>query len=688
MSAPPRCGATCRSPPWLRGRSNAAPPPRPVFSSFAHPNSQGWAGWVPSSGGLPTIGVEATVRGFSSEEAFEKYIKYEYKNVHVLAAIIFDHNFKNVNDRLPLKRRNTVGLLVEIGLILVVLVLLLMERKLIKKEFRNASTFDPLPLTLPAFLINSSVVYELVYVPSESDVAKNITEMVKRDLNANFKGYIKEGFLIVQHSLDKAIMIYHNGREAERMFDNASILAQRFPYPAYYHDGHMWSFLSFFSWIVLFAFSQNELTFIRNITSEKEKRLKSLQEYVIGRHVIAMAAEGFVFILLILLLETNLWRVRIFVFRCIFFGIYRKFNKDKLSLKLSGVSEDEDVQNERERVLEQPRELLNSPVLINELTKIYFTVPAIVAVRNISLAIQKEECFGLLGLNGAGKTTTFQILTGGEMATSGDVFIEGCSITKNTLKVRSKMGYCPQFDALLNFMTARELMIMYARLWGISETEINFYVNNLLKMLNLQAHADKIISTYGGGNKRRLCTAVVLMGKPSVVFLDEPSTAMDPIGRRLLWNTVTQARKSGKAIVINSHSMEECDVLCTRLAIMVQGKFVCLGSPQYLKNKFGNIYILKVKFRTDAVENIIEGFKTLIAKVFPGSVLKHENQGILNYYIPRKDNSWGKVFGILEKAKEQFDLEDYSISQITLEQVFLTFADPDKTVEDHKKQLP
>nr|XP_012645593.1 ATP-binding cassette sub-family A member 3-like [Microcebus murinus] len=447
-----------------------------------------------------------------------------------------------------------------------------------------------------------------------------------------------------------------------------------------YYDMKMRKVLSF-SW-------EHGPKYIDCTIAVTECNIYSLQEYAIGRHVIAMAAEGLIFILLILLQETNLWRVKMFVFRYIFFGIYKKFNKDKLSLKLRGVSENEDVQNERERVLEQPRELLNSPVLINELTKIYFTVPAIVAVRNISLAIQREECFGLLGLNGAGKTTTFQILTGEETATSGDVFTDGCSVTKNMLKVRSKMGYCPQFDALLNYMTAQEIMIMYARLRGISETVINFYVNNLLKMMNLQAHADKIIYTYSKGSKRRLCAAIALMGNPSVVILDEPSTGMDPIGRRLLWNAVTQARKSGKAIIISSHSMEECDVLCTRLAIMVQGKFVYLGSPQCLKNKFGNIYILNVKFRTDTVGNIIEDFKTFIDKVFPDSVLKQQNQGILNYSVPKKDNGWGKVFGILEKAKEQFDVEDYSISQVTLDQVFLTFADPDKTAEDSNKQLP
>ncbi|XP_030889430.1 LOW QUALITY PROTEIN: ATP-binding cassette sub-family A member 3-like [Leptonychotes weddellii] len=408
----------------------------------------------------------------------------------------------------------------------------------------------------------------------------------------------------------------------------------------------------------------------------------SLEKDAIGRFLVAMAVTGFIFFLLIFLLETTSWKVRTFVFRYIFFGIYKKFNKVSMSTELSGESENDDVQYERNRILEQPQELLNFTVLIKELTKIYFTCPAVLAVRNISLGIQKEECFGLLGLNGAGKTTTFEILTGEETATSGDVFIENLSITKNLLEVRSKIGYCPQSDALLDYMTAREILVMYARLWGVPETQITQYVNKLLQSLNLEPYADKFIYTYSGGNKRRLSNAIALMGNPSVIFLDEPSTGMDPGARRLLWNTVTRARESGKVIIITSHSMEECDALCTRLAIMVKGKFMCLGSPQHLKNKFGNVYILKAKFKMDTDENELENFKKYIATAFPGSELKHENQGFLNYYIPSKDNGWGKVFGILEEAKEQFNLEDYSISQITLEQVFLTFATPENTEGD------
>ncbi|KAF0882143.1 ABCA3 protein, partial [Crocuta crocuta] len=438
--------------------------------------------------------------------------------------------------------------------------------------------------------------------------------------------------------------------------------------------------------------SENKPPIYLNCSKENTaKNIYSLEEKMIGKYMIIMSITGFICLFLLFFLDTTLWKLRTFLSQYVYFGIYKTFKKEKVSKQLSGESDDEDVQNERQRILEEPQELLNSAVLIKELTKIYFKYPVILAVKNISVTVQKGECFGLLGFNGAGKTTTFKILTGEETVTSGDVFLEQFSITKSLQKVKSKVGYCPQTEALLEYMTGREIMIMYARLWGISEHQIQLYVNRWLNSMQLELHADKLISTYSGGTKRRLSTAIALMGNTSVILLDEPSTGMDPGARRLLWNAVTWTRESGKAIIITSHRMEECDAFCTRLAIMVQGKFMFLGSPQHLKNKFGNIYILKIKVKIDTQEDKLNDLKFFITMTFPGklgSVLKNENQGILNYYIPRRDNSWGKVFGILEEAKEQFNLEDYSISQITLEQVFLIFANSENTEGDYKEKVP
>uniref|UniRef100_A0A8B9UJ54 ABC transporter domain-containing protein n=1 Tax=Anas zonorhyncha TaxID=75864 RepID=A0A8B9UJ54_9AVES len=403
----------------------------------------------------------------------------------------------------------------------------------------------------------------------------------------------------------------------------------------------------------------------------------------IGRYLTSLTIQGFSFLFLLFLIETNLlWRLRTLV--C---GICRRRKWVALLNRVSVLPEDRDVADERKKVLESPPELLSSlssPLVIKELTKVYDSRESLLAVDRISLAVSKGECFGLLGFNGAGKTTTFKMLTGDESITSGDAFVDGHSILANIKKVQQRIGYCPQFDALLEHMTGRETLSMYARLRGIPERYIGSCVENMLRGLLLEPHADKLVRTYSGGNKRKLSAGIALIGGPPVIFLDEPSTGMDPVARRLLWDAVTRTRECGKSIIFTSHSMEECEALCTRLAIMVNGQFKCLGSPQHLKSKFGSGYTLLAKTRSDE-EGELQAFKAFVEKTFPGSVLKHEHQGMVHYHLTNKNLSWAQVFGALEKAKEKYRLEDYSVSQISLEQVFMSFTRFQHYTEDRGK---
>uniref|UniRef100_A0A8C3Y8A5 ATP binding cassette subfamily A member 3 n=1 Tax=Catharus ustulatus TaxID=91951 RepID=A0A8C3Y8A5_CATUS len=373
----------------------------------------------------------------------------------------------------------------------------------------------------------------------------------------------------------------------------------------------------------------------------------------IGRYLTSLAVQGFSFLFLLFLIETNLlWRLRTLV--C---GICRR----------------------RKWVSEARGRELWSPSPAQESLR-----ESLLAVDRISLAVSKGECFGLLGFNGAGKTTTFKMLTGDESITSGDAFVDGHSILANIKKVQQRIGYCPQFDALLEHMTGRETLSMYARLRGIPERYIGSCVENMLRGLLLEPHADKLVRTYSGGNKRKLSAGIALIGGPPVIFLDEPSTGMDPVARRLLWDAVTRTRECGKSIIFTSHSMEECEALCTRLAIMVNGQFKCLGSPQHLKSKFGSGYTLLAKTRGEE-EGELQAFKAFVEKTFPGSVLKHEHQGMVHYHLTNKNLSWAQVFGALEKAKEKYRLEDYSVSQISLEQVFMSFTRFQHYTEDRGK---
>uniref|UniRef100_G1LAT0 ATP-binding cassette sub-family A member 3 n=1 Tax=Ailuropoda melanoleuca TaxID=9646 RepID=G1LAT0_AILME len=374
-------------------------------------------------------------------------------------------------------------------------------------------------------------------------------------------------------------------------------------------------------------------------SSAIENSVYNFGTHGIAKFLIALAVLGLFYLLLLLCLETTSWSLQNFISHKILSNVHNLFIKRR---------------------------------------KVYYKCPVVKAIRNISLVVQKSECFGLLGLNGAGKTTTFKILTGEETTTSGAVLIDGFNIIKKIRKIRSRIGYCPQDDPILNHMTGQEMLMMYARLRGVPEPDICKYVETFLYATHLETNADEFVHIYSEGNRRRLNTAIALMGKSSVVFLDEPSTGLDPVARRLLWDTITWMCKRGKAIIITSHSMEECEALCTRLAIMVNGRFKCLGSPQHLKNKFGNAYTLTAKIKFGNNEDKLQKFKEFMAATFPGNIIHQEHRGIISYYIPKEEICWGKVFSILEEAKVLFNLEDYSVSQITLEQVFLTIANIDK----------
>uniref|UniRef100_A0A672NJY1 ATP-binding cassette sub-family A member 3-like n=1 Tax=Sinocyclocheilus grahami TaxID=75366 RepID=A0A672NJY1_SINGR len=397
----------------------------------------------------------------------------------------------------------------------------------------------------------------------------------------------------------------------------------------------------------------------------------SMDEPGVGRFLVAMSIQGVVFIILLFLIEL----------RCvhILLNLCRRRKKVLLLAEEALQPEDRDVAEERKRVLEcQPvvESMVGSPLILQELSKVYSGWKSLLAVDRLSLAVGKGECFGLLGFNGAGKTTTFKMLTGDESITSGDAFIDGYSILQDVKKVQQRIGYCPQFDAVLDHMTGRETLSMYARLRGIPEKYVTACVENVLRSLLLEPHADKLVRSFSGGNKRKLSAGMALIGGPPVIFLDEPSTGMDPVARRLLWDAITRTRESGKAVIITSHSMEECEALCTRLAVMVNGQFKCLGSPQHLKSKFGSGYTLlaKVRVETELEEMDLQLFKDFIESTFPGSLLKDEHQGMVHYHLTDKTLTWAQVFGVLETAKEKYSIEDYCVSQISLEQVFLSFA--------------
>ncbi|XP_031638222.1 ATP-binding cassette sub-family A member 3-like [Contarinia nasturtii] len=321
-------------------------------------------------------------------------------------------------------------------------------------------------------------------------------------------------------------------------------------------------------------------------------------------------------------------------------------------------------------------DLKSNNLVLRNLSKYYGQFKA---VNGISVAVKRQECFGLLGVNGAGKTTTFKMITGDTSISSGDAFINGMNLKKDLDEVHKLIGYCPQFDALLDNLTGTQTLEIFGLLRGYRRKDISAMSDRLAERLNFTKHIDKVIKSYSGGNKRKLSTAIALMGTPSVVYLDEPSSGMDPGSKKNLWDFVSQVRNSGTSIVLTSHSMEECEALCNRIAIMVNGEFKCLGSAQHLKSQFSKGFILTIKIRLseDQIERSeqISRINYFIHDQFPGAYLKEQYQGLLTFYLPHTSElKWSTLFDYMENVKRELGVEDYTISQTTLEQVFLSFA--------------
>ncbi|MCJ8749017.1 hypothetical protein PDJAM_G00171320 [Pangasius djambal] len=388
---------------------------------------------------------------------------------------------------------------------------------------------------------------------------------------------------------------------------------------------------------------------------------------MVGKNLCAMAIQGIVMFGFTLLIQ------------------YKFFCKPRLvaGLPRSAGEEDEDVARERERVQRGKAE--NDLLRICDLTKVY-SGKKVPAVDRITVGVPAAECFGLLGINGAGKTTTFKMLTGDIRPSGGEAFLSGYSIRTEMRQVHQNMGYCPQFDAIDDLLTGREHLEFYARLRGVPEREVTTVAEWGIQKLGLVKYSNKSAGTYSGGNKRKLSTAMALIGCPPLVFLDEPTTGMDPKARRFLWDCILSVIKEGRSVILTSHSMEECEALCTRMAIMVNGQFKCLGSIQHLKSRFGDGYTVIVRVRGGPADlSTVEEFVT---QTFPDSVLKEKHHNTLQYQMPQKEGALSHIFSQFSRNQHTLGVEDYSVSQTTLDQVFVNFAQQQHDAEDGVYENP
>ncbi|XP_045022766.1 phospholipid-transporting ATPase ABCA7 isoform X7 [Bubalus bubalis] len=384
---------------------------------------------------------------------------------------------------------------------------------------------------------------------------------------------------------------------------------------------------------------------------------------VVGKNLLAMFIQGPIFLLFTLLLQHH----------------NRLLPQPKLRPLPALGEEDEDVARERERVVQGATQ--GDVLVLRDLTKVY-PGQRTPAVDRLCLGIPPGECFGLLGVNGAGKTSTFRMVTGDTLPSGGEAILEGHSVAQEPAAANRRMGYCPQSDAIFELLTGREHLELYARLRGVPEAQVAQTASYGLTRLGLPQYADQPAGTYSGGNKRKLATAVALVGDPALVFLDEPTTGMDPGARRFLWNSLLAVVQEGRSVVLTSHSMEECEALCTRLAIMVNGRFRCLGSAQHLKGRFGAGHTLTLRVPLSRSKLAAD----FVAQAFPGAELREAHGGRLRFQLlPGGRCTLALVFGLLAAHGAEHGVEDFSVSQTTLEEVFLYFSKDQGKEEDEKE---
>jgi ABC-2 type transport system ATP-binding protein len=227
---------------------------------------------------------------------------------------------------------------------------------------------------------------------------------------------------------------------------------------------------------------------------------------------------------------------------------------------------------------------ISAAIEVMNLGKAYDSVDA---VKNLSLTVQHGEIFGLLGPNGAGKSTTLRILITTLSPTTGTATILGHDVVKEADTVRRLIGYVPQERAIDRFLTGREHLLLLADLYHLKKDEALTRIGTLLKLVNLEEHADRVAKGYSGGMKRKLDIACGLLPNPKILFLDEPTLGLDVQSRLNIWEHIRQLKKQGITIVMTTNYLDEADQLCDRIAIMDRGEIRATGSPKDLKASLG-----------------------------------------------------------------------------------------------------
>jgi ABC-2 type transport system ATP-binding protein len=284
------------------------------------------------------------------------------------------------------------------------------------------------------------------------------------------------------------------------------------------------------------------------------------------------------------------------------------------------------------------------------------------AVAGVDLQVEAGEVFGFLGPNGAGKTTTLRMLSTLLPPTGGEARVAGYDLRREPKKVRERIGYVGQRNGSDPGVTARRELEFQARVYGAGAAEARKRTNELLNTLELESCADRPSSTYSGGQRRRLDIGLGLIHGPQLVFLDEPTTGLDPQGRARLWNEIRRLKAGGMTVFLTTHYLEEADALCDRLAIIDHGRIVAEGTPEQLKRDIaGDVISLGVATDEERALALLQGETYVRKAAIEG--------GGLRLYVDRGESAMPAVLRLLDSSG--FELQTIALSRPSLDDVFL-----------------
>lgn len=349
---------------------------------------------------------------------------------------------------------------------------------------------------------------------------------------------------------------------------------------------------------------------------------------------------------------------------------------------LNNVSKTDSIQYPCDTEDDEPRDTRRSLLKVNNLAHIY--PDGTCAVRDISFNVREGEVLSFLGANGAGKSTTMNMLCGTLEATIGDAWVKGRSITKEKVLARRNLGIAMQKDVIWDDVNVEDHLFFFARLRGLRGASLRQSVSDMLVSLGFPEKKHSLAGTLSGGQKRRLCVGLAMVGGSSVVYLDEPTAGLDPVSRRQLWELV-QRNRAGRAILLTTHFMDEADVLGDRIAIVKEGRMRAIGTSRFLKERFGLGYMLRMSMQEQVDNRLVH---RMVCEYIDDVSVASAAGTEFSLRLPRDAVPvFPRMLERLENESASLGVVSYGIETTTLEEVFMRLVNEDTELllKDHAR---